>query len=117
MGMGFITSLVDNWISDMPLYVRYPRLFALERIKDVSVAVKCGDVSLDGSFRRQVRDGYERQQWLIDVKFRVNLPSLRHWIEGFAILNGLIARPTRAFFLLVIYEMSLSLALFLGSIG
>ena len=46
----------------MPLYVRYPRLFALETIKDVSVAVKCGDV--DGSFRRQVRDGYERQQWL-----------------------------------------------------
>nr|GEU54289.1 RNA-directed DNA polymerase, eukaryota [Tanacetum cinerariifolium] len=47
---------LDNWISNMHLYVRYPRLFALERIKDVSVAVKCGDVSLDGSFRRQVCD-------------------------------------------------------------
>nr|GEW14562.1 RNA-directed DNA polymerase, eukaryota [Tanacetum cinerariifolium] len=55
---------LDTWILDMPLRVRFPRIYALDSIKDVSVVAKFGDPSLDDSFRRQVRDGSERQQWL-----------------------------------------------------
>nr|GEY17251.1 hypothetical protein [Tanacetum cinerariifolium] len=35
-----------------------------DSVKEVSVAAKFGDLSLDDSFRRQVRNGSERQQWL-----------------------------------------------------
>ncbi|GKC02423.1 RNA-directed DNA polymerase, eukaryota [Tanacetum coccineum] len=54
---------LDTWILDMPLCVRFPRIFALETIKEVSVAVKWGASSLDDSFRRQVQDDAESQQW------------------------------------------------------
>ncbi|GJV42591.1 RNA-directed DNA polymerase, eukaryota [Tanacetum coccineum] len=54
---------LDTWILDMPLCVRFPRIFALETVKEVSVAAKWGASSLDDSFRRQVRDGAESQQW------------------------------------------------------
>ncbi|GJU19186.1 hypothetical protein Tco_1152528 [Tanacetum coccineum] len=53
----------DLWISDVPLRDRFPRLFALELDKEVSVADKLGALSVAGSFRRDVRDGAERQQW------------------------------------------------------
>nr|GEW24395.1 RNA-directed DNA polymerase, eukaryota [Tanacetum cinerariifolium] len=52
---------VDNWISDMPLCLKFPRLFALELDEDALVAVKMVG-SLDHSFRRTVRDGMEQQQ-------------------------------------------------------
>nr|GEV56981.1 RNA-directed DNA polymerase, eukaryota, reverse transcriptase zinc-binding domain protein [Tanacetum cinerariifolium] len=55
--------LLDTWILDSPLYVRFPRLFALESVKDISVAVKWGAPSLDASFRRRARDGAESNQW------------------------------------------------------
>nr|GFA27844.1 RNA-directed DNA polymerase, eukaryota, reverse transcriptase zinc-binding domain protein [Tanacetum cinerariifolium] len=54
---------LDNWILDSPLYVRFPRLFALESVKDISMAVKWGAPSLDASFRRRARDGAESNQW------------------------------------------------------
>nr|GFB16498.1 RNA-directed DNA polymerase, eukaryota [Tanacetum cinerariifolium] len=50
-------------ISDLPLSIRFPRIFALERTKAVSVAVKKGAFSLNASFRRQVQDGVESHQW------------------------------------------------------
>nr|GEY73568.1 RNA-directed DNA polymerase, eukaryota, reverse transcriptase zinc-binding domain protein [Tanacetum cinerariifolium] len=53
----------DTWILDLPLNVWFPRLFALELDKDISVDVKWSAPSFDASFRRQVRDGVERNQW------------------------------------------------------
>ncbi|GJX59093.1 RNA-directed DNA polymerase, eukaryota [Tanacetum coccineum] len=53
---------LDTWISDLPLSIRFPRIFALERTKAVSVAVKRGALSLNVSFQRQVRDGVESHQ-------------------------------------------------------
>nr|GEU45968.1 RNA-directed DNA polymerase, eukaryota [Tanacetum cinerariifolium] len=53
----------DTWILDLPLNVRFPQLFALELDKDISVAAKWSAPSFDASFRRQVRDGVERNQW------------------------------------------------------
>ncbi|GJU02311.1 hypothetical protein Tco_1112649 [Tanacetum coccineum] len=56
---------LDRWIGDKPLSVNFPRLFALELNKDVSVAVKM-DTSVYHSFRRSVRDGLE-QQLMVDL--------------------------------------------------
>ncbi|PWA83397.1 RNA-directed DNA polymerase, eukaryota, Reverse transcriptase zinc-binding domain protein [Artemisia annua] len=54
---------LDFWSSDMALCDRFPRIFALESVKDISVADKMVDGSLCASFRRPIRDGVERQQW------------------------------------------------------
>nr|GFA74551.1 RNA-directed DNA polymerase, eukaryota [Tanacetum cinerariifolium] len=43
---------LDTWILDMPLCVRFPRIFSLETVKEVSVAAKWCASSLDDSFRR-----------------------------------------------------------------
>nr|GEW57988.1 RNA-directed DNA polymerase, eukaryota, reverse transcriptase zinc-binding domain protein [Tanacetum cinerariifolium] len=53
----------DTWISNLPLSIWFPYIFALERTKAVSVAIKRGASSLNASFRRQVRDGVESHQW------------------------------------------------------
>nr|GEW52433.1 RNA-directed DNA polymerase, eukaryota [Tanacetum cinerariifolium] len=53
----------DTWILDLPLNVRFPRLFAVELDKDISVAAKWSAPSFDASLRRYVRDGVERNQW------------------------------------------------------
>nr|GEZ08108.1 hypothetical protein [Tanacetum cinerariifolium] len=66
---------LDTWILDMPLRVRFPRIYALDSVKEVSVAAKFGDPSLDDSFRRQVIDGSERQQWL-DLVSMLDVVSL-----------------------------------------
>ncbi|GJZ47857.1 RNA-directed DNA polymerase, eukaryota [Tanacetum coccineum] len=73
----------DNWITVTPLRDDFPRLFALDMDKEVSVAAKLGSVSLDVSFRRGVRDGAERQQWddLISLIGSVSLSSSKdRWI-------------------------------------
>ncbi|GJS93596.1 hypothetical protein Tco_0800564 [Tanacetum coccineum] len=43
--------------------IQFPRLFALELDKEIVVANKMGASSVSASFRRDVRDGAERQQW------------------------------------------------------
>ncbi|GJW24294.1 hypothetical protein Tco_0671795 [Tanacetum coccineum] len=53
----------DIWLADAPLCVQFPRLFALELDKEIVVANKMGASSVSASFRRDVRDGAERQQW------------------------------------------------------
>nr|GEV26738.1 RNA-directed DNA polymerase, eukaryota [Tanacetum cinerariifolium] len=55
---------LDTWILDVPLSIRFPRLYALESDKQIEVAAKFGDSSLADSFRRQVRDGVEASQWV-----------------------------------------------------
>ncbi|GKD07960.1 hypothetical protein Tco_1187645, partial [Tanacetum coccineum] len=62
------------WIGDKPLSVNFPRLFALELNKDVSVAVKM-DTSVYHSFRRSVRDGLE-QQLMVDLYTLLEAVSL-----------------------------------------
>ncbi|GKA94655.1 hypothetical protein Tco_0816693 [Tanacetum coccineum] len=51
---------LDTWTLDLPLCVRFPRLFALEFDKEISVAAKWGAPSFDDYFRRQV---FVRSQW------------------------------------------------------
>nr|GEW65359.1 RNA-directed DNA polymerase, eukaryota [Tanacetum cinerariifolium] len=52
-----------NKVFDQPLRVKFPRLFALEKNKESTIASKLGFSSADASFRRSVRDEVERQQW------------------------------------------------------
>ncbi|GJZ85263.1 RNA-directed DNA polymerase, eukaryota [Tanacetum coccineum] len=78
----------DLWISDVPLRDRFPRLFALELDKEVSVADKLGALSVAGSFRRDVRDGAECQQWsdLSSLVGSVSLSSSKD--SGLVTLTG-----------------------------
>ncbi|PWA50720.1 hypothetical protein CTI12_AA470350 [Artemisia annua] len=64
----------DRWFGDKPLSVNFPRLFALELNKDVSVAVKM-DTLVNHSFRRSVRDGLE-QQLLVELSTLLESVSL-----------------------------------------
>ncbi|GJX26392.1 hypothetical protein Tco_0232688 [Tanacetum coccineum] len=68
---------LDTWILDVPLSIRFPRLYALESDKQIKVAAKFGDSSLADSFRRQVRDGVEASQWaeLLSLTGSVSLSS------------------------------------------
>ncbi|GJU19060.1 RNA-directed DNA polymerase, eukaryota [Tanacetum coccineum] len=62
VGNGMNTSFWnDCWIGDSMLKHLFPRLFALETIKDISVADKFR-VPITCSFRRPVRGGLEAQQ-------------------------------------------------------
>ncbi|GJS33077.1 RNA-directed DNA polymerase, eukaryota [Tanacetum coccineum] len=64
IGDGSCTSFwYDIWLADAPLCVQFPRLFALELDKEIVVANKMRASSVSASFRRDVRDGAERQQW------------------------------------------------------
>nr|GEV56436.1 RNA-directed DNA polymerase, eukaryota [Tanacetum cinerariifolium] len=78
----------DSWVFDQPHLVRFPRLFALETVKESTVASKLGSSSVDAFFRRSVHDGVERQQWddLNSVSGSVTLSvSKDSWIYD---LNG-----------------------------
>nr|GEX27414.1 RNA-directed DNA polymerase, eukaryota [Tanacetum cinerariifolium] len=68
---------LDTCILDMPLSVRFPRMFPFERDKQIYVAAKWGASSFDASFHRQIRDGIERQQWmdLLSILYDLLLPS------------------------------------------
>nr|GEZ74756.1 hypothetical protein [Tanacetum cinerariifolium] len=78
----------DTWLVDSPLCTRFPRMYALERNKEISVAAKWGDPLFDHSFCRQVWDGAESQQWadllLLLGTFSLS-PSIDRWVCD---LNG-----------------------------
>nr|GEZ01824.1 RNA-directed DNA polymerase, eukaryota, reverse transcriptase zinc-binding domain protein [Tanacetum cinerariifolium] len=50
----------DNWIGGNVLKDLYPRIYALETGKSVTVSKKLTDSSLDNSFRRKTRGGVEQ---------------------------------------------------------
>nr|GEZ83043.1 RNA-directed DNA polymerase, eukaryota, reverse transcriptase zinc-binding domain protein [Tanacetum cinerariifolium] len=52
---------LDVWKGDSPLCDVFPRIFALEQDKQISVANKIA-ANVYASFRRPVRDGIEQQQ-------------------------------------------------------
>ncbi|GKC94156.1 RNA-directed DNA polymerase, eukaryota [Tanacetum coccineum] len=62
IGNGIDTSFwYDCWIDDLALHIKFPRLFALELDKDISVAEKMNS-QVTQSFRREPRGGIELQQ-------------------------------------------------------
>ncbi|GJX33316.1 RNA-directed DNA polymerase, eukaryota [Tanacetum coccineum] len=74
----------DLWIGDMPLYAKFPRLFALDLNKDCSVADKLNN-SVELSFRRAVRGGIEQHQMsdLVSMLESIVLSSSNdRWVCG-----------------------------------
>ncbi|GKB64945.1 RNA-directed DNA polymerase, eukaryota [Tanacetum coccineum] len=62
-GNGSLWCKVIQAIYGSKFDLHFPRLFALELDKEIVVANKMGASSVLTSFRRDVRDGAERQQW------------------------------------------------------
>nr|GFD48450.1 hypothetical protein [Tanacetum cinerariifolium] len=72
-----------TWHSDDPLKNLYPRVFALEIVKDTTVAGKFSDSSFSSSFRRYPRGGIEKSQFdmLCNNLADVTLPHSRdRWV-------------------------------------
>ncbi|GJV57301.1 RNA-directed DNA polymerase, eukaryota [Tanacetum coccineum] len=68
----------DIWLGDSALKMTHPRLFALELKKDITVAEKMGNASLNLSFRRLPRSGIEDEQYknLVSITSDVLLPQM-----------------------------------------
>ncbi|GJS49408.1 RNA-directed DNA polymerase, eukaryota [Tanacetum coccineum] len=75
----------DKWVLDVTFRERFPRVYALDMDKECLVASKFGGGQISDSFRRNVRDGAERQQMeaLISVLANVSLtPNEDRWVCG-----------------------------------
>ncbi|GJR86855.1 RNA-directed DNA polymerase, eukaryota, reverse transcriptase zinc-binding domain protein [Tanacetum coccineum] len=65
MGNGIDTSFwVDVWKGDKALKYQFPRIYALESDKNISVATKMGHDNLEVSLRRSPRGGVEQVQYI-----------------------------------------------------
>ncbi|GJW07864.1 RNA-directed DNA polymerase, eukaryota, reverse transcriptase zinc-binding domain protein [Tanacetum coccineum] len=53
----------QRWLEGDILKIRFPRVYALERCKDITVASKFKHPSLESSFRRRPRGGVEQEQF------------------------------------------------------
>nr|GEU54307.1 nucleotide-binding alpha-beta plait domain-containing protein [Tanacetum cinerariifolium] len=76
----------DNWIGGTSLKLRYPRLYALENEKLISVGMKFSHHSLVSSFHRELRGGIEQVQlafarMLIDGKTIPKVGSQTRWVR------------------------------------
>ncbi|GKE65922.1 hypothetical protein Tco_1520083, partial [Tanacetum coccineum] len=77
----------DVWLDDRPLKSSFPRLYALECNKNVSVSIKLIDSSLSRSFRREPRGGIEEEQYLLLVEKVASVilsNSIDRWIWSLA---------------------------------
>nr|GEY94259.1 RNA-directed DNA polymerase, eukaryota, reverse transcriptase zinc-binding domain protein [Tanacetum cinerariifolium] len=73
----------DNWIGGNVLKYLYPRIYALETCKSVTVSKNLTDSSLDNSFRCKTRGGVEQVQYnaLSDLVHAVTLvPLSDRWV-------------------------------------
>ncbi|GJU71427.1 RNA-directed DNA polymerase, eukaryota, partial [Tanacetum coccineum] len=80
-------SLEDCWINDVPLSRSFPRLYALELKKGITVADKLIDASFVASFRRNPRGGVEEEQLhhLVELVGSISLSSSNDrwaWLLG-----------------------------------
>ena len=84
LGNGASTSFwVEIWRGDVEFKQLYPRLYTLEVCKNVNVASKLSQISLDSSFRRAPRGGVEQSQFaaLLENLEGVSLFNMRdRWV-------------------------------------
>ncbi|GKC10692.1 RNA-directed DNA polymerase, eukaryota [Tanacetum coccineum] len=104
----------DSWINDIPLSQSYPRLYALENRKHITVAEKISEATLIDTFRRAPRGGVEEDQfiqlvelvdsvilsnsndrwvWLLDPSGEYSVSSARTYIDD--LLLPTVGSPTR----------------------
>ncbi|GJW10658.1 hypothetical protein Tco_1576485, partial [Tanacetum coccineum] len=90
----------DPWIIDSPLRKNYPRMYALENVKHVSIADKLNDVSLTDSFRRSPRGGLEEEQYLslVDIVASVVLSNSNdRWVWSLDSAGEFTVKSARMF--------------------
>ncbi|GJX88603.1 RNA-directed DNA polymerase, eukaryota [Tanacetum coccineum] len=64
VGNGETTKFWDDiWIGSKPLKLLFPRIYALDNIKDATICMKLNEPSLDNNFRRSIRGGIEQSQF------------------------------------------------------
>ncbi|GKC64201.1 RNA-directed DNA polymerase, eukaryota, reverse transcriptase zinc-binding domain protein [Tanacetum coccineum] len=84
LGNGESTSFwYDNWSGSGAAKDTFPRLFALENHKEISVRSKLDDSSLDSSFRRTARGGIEQVQFdaLVNLVILITVtPKIDRWV-------------------------------------
>ncbi|GJY79348.1 RNA-directed DNA polymerase, eukaryota, partial [Tanacetum coccineum] len=104
----------DSWINGTPLNIIFPRVYALENRKDITVAEKLNDADLCTSFRRAPRGGVEEDQfvqfgelvgsislsdakdrwiWLLDSTGEFSVHSARIYIDSIMLPD--VGPPTR----------------------
>ncbi|GKE42423.1 hypothetical protein Tco_1469707 [Tanacetum coccineum] len=73
----------DNWCEDGVLKDIYPRVYALELCKNVTVAAKLRHVDLSQSFRRQPRgdSSKDRWTWKLEKSGEFSVASIRKLID------------------------------------
>ncbi|GJZ74266.1 RNA-directed DNA polymerase, eukaryota, reverse transcriptase zinc-binding domain protein [Tanacetum coccineum] len=71
----------DKWIGDIVLKDMYPRIYALEMCKAVTIRIKLNDSSLDNSFRRKSRGGVEQVGVVVGGFGEFSVASIRKMID------------------------------------
>ncbi|GJU97812.1 hypothetical protein Tco_1327083 [Tanacetum coccineum] len=90
----------DIWLGDSSLKTKFPRLFALELCKDISVAEKMAHSSLILSFRRLPRGGAEDVQYrdLCSHIYEVLLPNMSdRWAWTLNASGDFLVSSTRSY--------------------
>nr|GEX92826.1 RNA-directed DNA polymerase, eukaryota, reverse transcriptase zinc-binding domain protein [Tanacetum cinerariifolium] len=85
----------DKWLDDDAFKSLFPRLYALETCKFISVVVQLGHPSLAHSFRRPLRGGMEEEQLtLLGSRITdISLPNMSdHWIWSLEAFGSLSVR-------------------------
>ncbi|GJT55491.1 hypothetical protein Tco_0990545 [Tanacetum coccineum] len=76
----------DIWLGDLALKAQYPRLYALELHKDISLPEKKRDSSLALSCRHPPRGGVEEEQYS-HLLSRVDEARIRRiFLDGYGVL-------------------------------
>ena len=74
----------DPWLDDFALKLKFPRLYALDNYKQITVVEKINHASMVDSFRRPPRGGAEQEQLglllsSIDGLILTNVPDRWVW--------------------------------------
>ncbi|GJW07204.1 hypothetical protein Tco_1569627 [Tanacetum coccineum] len=103
------TQSEDLWLDNQLLSSRFPRLYALENIKNVAIADPWNDVARFWQWRREVRGGVEQTQldalsalldtvtlsserdrwwWSLDPNGILSIKVTRQWIDNVVLPNA-----------------------------
>ncbi|GKB91994.1 RNA-directed DNA polymerase, eukaryota, reverse transcriptase zinc-binding domain protein [Tanacetum coccineum] len=92
--------LNDIWLDDMALKHRYPRLYALESSKQVSISDKLSNTSLISSYRRNPRGGIEEDQQRslqAQIDCVILVPMLDRWCWTYEASGKFSVKLVRSF--------------------